>query len=109
MTNWWKVGFFCAMTAAVVVAAIGAYMVLDQAVTIDYMRVGYKDTEKDLAAMSTLVDHRYVGMTKTEMLPLLQRAYAGELVKDEGSTVLAGQFTFQFDEAGKFVRILHPQ
>jgi hypothetical protein len=61
--------------ATLAAVAIGAYMVLDQAVTIDYMRVGYTDTEKDLAAMSALVDRAYVGMPKVELLPLLHKAY----------------------------------
>lgn len=107
--NWWKIGFFTMAAACLAVIAIGTYMLLDAGVTITYMQQGYADANRDLSAMSSLVDHSFVGVAKTEMIPLLQKAYPGDLVKDEGQQVMAGQLTFQFDEAGKFVRILHPQ
>ena len=88
---------------------IGAYFVLDTATLHHDMQIGYSDTRQDLAAMSELVERRYIGMSKNEFVAHLRSAYASEYIEDEGGYVLAGQLTFEFDSSGNFKRILFPQ
>ena len=104
--NWWKAAFLVFVPSMVVV---GAYYVLDTATLHNDMQVGYGYTKQDLAAMSELVERRYVGMSKKEFIAHLRSAYSSEHIEDEGSYVLAGQLTFEFDSSGNFERILFPQ
>lgn len=89
---------------------LGTFYLLDTATLHNDMQIGYSDTRQDLAAMATLVEAEYAGMSKSEFMSRLNSAYGpGEYIEDEGGYVLAGQLTFEFSENGEFRRVLFPQ
>jgi PDZ domain-containing secreted protein len=55
MKNKWKIGFWICLLLLIVTAGIGFYSVVDQAVTLTYMKEGYSDTESDLETIIQIV------------------------------------------------------
>jgi hypothetical protein len=51
--NKWKVGFWICLTLLISVTFFGLSSIIDQGVTLTYLRESFDDTEKD---MNTLVD-----------------------------------------------------
>lgn len=55
MKNKWKIAFWICTLLLVVTATIGFYSVIDQAVTLTYMKEGYTDTEADLETVIQII------------------------------------------------------
>lgn len=51
MKNQWQIAFWICFGLLMATALFGLYSILDQAVTISYMREGYSDTEADLETL----------------------------------------------------------
>lgn len=56
MKNKWKIAFWISLLLLVTTAAIGLYSVVDQAVTLTYMKEGYSDTEADLETLIQIIE-----------------------------------------------------
>jgi hypothetical protein len=56
MKNKWKIAFWLCLLLLVVTASIGFYSVVDQAVTLTYMKEGYSDTEADLETIIQIIE-----------------------------------------------------
>ncbi len=54
--NKWKIAFWSCFVLLIATISIGAYTILDQAVTITYMKEGYTDTKADLAILIDLIN-----------------------------------------------------
>jgi len=54
--NKWKIAFWICLTALILASGLGFYSVIDQAVTITYMRDGYSDTESDLESLIDIIN-----------------------------------------------------
>jgi hypothetical protein len=54
--NKWKVAFWVCFTTLILVLALGLYSIIDQGVTLTYMKDGYKDTENDLAILTKIIN-----------------------------------------------------
>jgi biopolymer transport protein ExbB/TolQ len=56
MKNKWKIAFWICLILLIVTSSIGFYSVVDQAVTLTYMKEGYSDTEADLETIIQLIE-----------------------------------------------------
>jgi hypothetical protein len=68
--NKWKIGFWVSTTLLIVSLAVGAYIIVDQSVTIMYMQEGYSDTENDLKTLLELVNE--TDLSKAEIVKKLK-------------------------------------
>ena len=55
MKNKWRTAFWTLLTVFVLTTLFLLYSILDQGVTLTYMREGYKDTENDLQQISQVI------------------------------------------------------
>jgi len=55
MKNKWRTAFWTLLTVFVLTTLFLLYSILDQGVTITYMREGYEDTEHDLEQVSQII------------------------------------------------------
>lgn len=70
MKNKWKIRFWICLLLLIVTAGIGFYSVVDQAVTLTYMKEGYSDTESDLETIIQIVGQ--TDQTKQEIENVLK-------------------------------------
>jgi len=63
--NKWRLAFWISILTLLVVTAIGLYSIIDQGVTITYLRDGYTNTENDLNSMIELINE--TNLTKSEI------------------------------------------
>jgi hypothetical protein len=68
--NKWKIGFWVSTTLLIVSLAVGAYIIVDQSVTIMYMQEAYSDTENDLKTLLELVNE--TDLSKAEIVKKLK-------------------------------------
>lgn len=54
--NKWKIGFWVSTTLLLISIVIATYTLLDQSVTIMYMKDGYEGTENDLKTLTELIN-----------------------------------------------------
>jgi len=57
MKNKWKIAFWVCLLLLIITGATGLYSIIDQGVTITYMRDGYSDTEADLGTIIQIIGH----------------------------------------------------
>jgi hypothetical protein len=55
MKNKWRTAFWTLLTVFILTTLFLLYSILDQGVTITYMREGYQDTEHDLEQVSQII------------------------------------------------------
>ena len=63
--NKWRLAFWISILTLLIVTAIGLYSIIDQGVTITYMRDGYTNTENDLNSLVELINK--TNLTKSEI------------------------------------------
>jgi hypothetical protein len=56
MKNKWKVAFWICFILLILVSVFGVYSIIDQGVTITYMKDGYTSTENDLNTLIQIVN-----------------------------------------------------
>jgi hypothetical protein len=55
--NKWKIGFWICLTTLLLTIGLGLYAILDQGVTLTYMKEGYGDTESDLEQLVKIINN----------------------------------------------------
>jgi hypothetical protein len=70
--NKWKLAFWICLILLLLVSAFSLYSVIDQGVTITYMRDSYEDTETDLNTLSKILNETTI--TKPQIKSLLERS-----------------------------------
>ncbi len=63
--NKWQLAFWISILTLLIVTVIGLYSIIDQGVTITYMRDGYTNTENDLNSLVELINE--TNLTKSEI------------------------------------------
>ncbi len=63
--NKWKIAFWICLFALVITGLFGLYGIIDQGVTLTYMKEGYTDTENDLATLIDVINK--TNLTKSEI------------------------------------------
>ena len=54
--NKWKIGFWICLTTLLLTIGLGLYAILDQGVTLTYMKEGYGDTKSDLEQLVKIIN-----------------------------------------------------
>lgn len=54
--NKWKIGFWICFTTLLLTVGLGLYAILDQGVTLTYMKEGYEDTKSDLDYLIKIIN-----------------------------------------------------
>ncbi|NEV95075.1 hypothetical protein G3567_13100 [Psychroflexus sp. YR1-1] len=85
MRNKWKIAFWICLLLLIVTAVIGLYSVIDQAVTLTYMKEGYSDTESDLESIIQIVGQ--TDQTKQEIENILKDHRLYEYMDFETDTI----------------------
>ena len=67
----WKIAFWICLFLLAFVTVFGLYSVLDQGVTITYMREGYTATESDLETLSKIVSE--TDLSKSQVKDILEQ------------------------------------
>ncbi len=65
----WKISFFVCLLLLLIIIVFSAFSIVDQAISISYMREGYAETENDLKGPVKTLNSR--NRTKTEIEKLL--------------------------------------
>ncbi len=68
----WKFAFWICLTLLIIISVISIYSILDQGVTITYLKDGYDDTEKDLKTVSSIISE--TDLSKTEIKKLIEKS-----------------------------------
>ena len=105
MSRRWRTAFFISVTLCVVITVTAAYAMLDQAVTIDGLRIGYNDTRTAAATLAGLGPQFAPKITRAELLSTLRQQHPAALIAATDSTVALGQLTFRFDASGALRKI----
>lgn len=63
--NKWRLAFWISILALLVVIVIGLYSIIDQGVTITYMKDGYSNTENELNSLVEIINE--TNLTKSEI------------------------------------------
>ena len=95
MKNKWKIAFLICLLLLVVTAAIGFYSVVDQAVTLTYMKEGYTDTEADLETVIHIIEQ--TDQSKQEIKVALKDHRLYEYMNFETDTVGLERILLIFD------------
>ncbi|MDG1435064.1 MAG: hypothetical protein P8Q41_13680 [Saprospiraceae bacterium] len=95
MKNKWKIAFWICLLLLIVTAGIGFYSVVDQAVTLTYMKEGYSDTESDLETIIQIVGQ--TDQTKQEIENLLKDHRLFEYMDFKTDTIGIERVTLIFD------------
>jgi hypothetical protein len=95
MKNKWKIGFWICLLLLIVTAGIGFYSVVDQAVTLTYMKEGYSDTESDLETIIQIVGQ--TDQTKKEIENVLKEHRLYEYMDFRTDTIGIERVTLIFE------------
>lgn len=63
--NKWKIAFWVCLTVLFLVTAFSVYSIIDQSVTLTYLKEGYTDTENDLDNLMEIINK--TDLTKTQI------------------------------------------
>src|SRR5688572_3661849 len=104
----WRAGFIglCAILLAGVLA--GTYAVLDQGVSLTYLRDEFEHVEEDFAILRRVVPTLRDGTTHADVLTLLRRQNPEALISATDSTVSIGALVFRFGADGRLRAVDRP-
>lgn len=95
MRNKWKIAFWLCLLVLVVTTVIGVYSIVDQAVTLSYMKEGYKGTESDLETIIQIIGQ--TDQTKPEIETLLKHHKLYEYMDFKKDTIGMERVTLIFE------------
>jgi len=96
MKNNWKIAFWICLLLFVITSILGLYSVIDQGVTLTYMKEGYADTKADLESMSKIV--QYTHPSKEEIETILENHRLYEFMNFESDTIALERILLIFDK-----------
>ena len=92
----WKIAFWCCLVLLISVSIYSVYVFFDQAVTLNYHKVDYKDTEDDLNDIIDIVNN--TNLTKIQIENYLRSHRLREFMNFETDTVSLNKVLFIFDK-----------
>jgi len=101
----WRTAFIVAATVCLLTAGAAVYGILDQAVTMDGLQVGYDDTRQAAEVLAGLGPRVAPRITRADLLTILRQQHPDALIVATDSTVALGQLTFRFDAHGALRKI----
>ena len=90
--NKWKIGFWICFTTLLLTIGLGLYAILDQGVTLTYMKEGYGDTKSDLEQLIKIFND--TDLTKDQ----IKRTLMGDDLDFNADTVSLRRTALIFDE-----------
>jgi hypothetical protein len=102
--NKWKIAFWICLTLLLLVTAFSTYSVIDQGVTLTYLKEGYTDTENDLDNISKIINE--TDLSKNQIKTALKQHHLFELMEFDKDTVSLDRVTliFRDDKLFKVVK-----
>ncbi len=76
--NKWKIGFWICLTLLIGVTLFGLYSIIDQGVTLTYLRESCDDTEKDMNTLIEIVND--TDLTRPQIKEKLKTHYLAEFM-----------------------------
>jgi hypothetical protein len=101
----WRTAFIIAIALWLLTAAGAAYSILDQAVTMDGLQVGYADTREAAEVLARLGPAVAPRITKADLLTILRQQHPDAFIVATDSTLAIEQLTFRFDVRGALRKI----
>ena len=83
--NKWRLAFWICFVVLIAIGLFGFYQIVDQGVTITYMKEGYTDTEDDLETIIELVNT--TDLTKNEIRVKLKKHKLNEFMDFKTDTI----------------------
>lgn len=83
--NKWKIGFWVSTILLIISMVTGAYILVDQSVTIMYMQEGYRDTENDLKTLLELFNE--TDLSKAEIVKKIKDHRLAEFMNFRSDTI----------------------
>jgi hypothetical protein len=100
----WKIAFGICLTMLLLVTGFSIYYIVDQGVTLTYIREGYKDTENDLNNLSRIINE--TDLSKTEIKKVLAKHQLFETMDFDKDTVSLDRVMLIFKDA-KCIKIIN--
>jgi hypothetical protein len=97
INNKWKVAFWLLFVIWIATSTFLVYQILDQGVTLTYLREGYEDTEHDLEQLSDVIEGK---LTKQDFKEIIKR-YPDGIENELG----LNRINIVFDTAGKVKKV----
>lgn len=94
--NKWKVAFWVCFTTLIIVLALGLYSIIDQGVTLAYMKDGYKNTENDLNSLTKIINE--TDLSKEQIQKSLTKHKLFEYMDFKSDTVSLDRITLLFKD-----------
>lgn len=85
MKNKWKIAFWICFILLIGSVLLGVYSIVDQGVTITYMKEGYSDTEADLETLIEIIET--TGKAKNEIKKVLTNHQLYEFMNFDSDTI----------------------
>ena len=92
--NKWKIAFWVCLTLLLLVTAFSTYCIIDQGVTLTYMKEGYTDTENDLDNISKIINE--TDFSKNQIKTALKQHHLFEYMEFDKDTVSLDRVTLIF-------------
>ena len=104
MRNKWKIAFWFCLLLFIITGVIGLYSIIDQGVTITYMRDGYSDTEADLETLIEIIEK--TDQTKNGIKNILKKHRLYEFMDFDNDTISLERVNliFENDSLKKIVK-----
>ncbi len=93
--NKWKIAFWVCLTVLLLVIAISVYSIIDQAVTLEYQKEGYTDTENDLDNLIEIINK--TNLTKMQIQKELKDHKLYEYMDFKKDTISLDRVLLIFD------------
>ena len=83
--NKWKIGFWIILILLFIITAFSFFEIVDQGVTITYMKEGYSNTENDLDCLSKIINE--TDLSKGQIKKVLKQHSLFEFMDFSNDTV----------------------
>ena len=94
--NKWKIGFWICLALLISVTLFGLYSIIDQGVTLTYLRESYDDTENDLNTLIELINE--TDLTKAQIKDKLKTHYLFEFMDFRQDKIHIHRLTLIFNK-----------
>ena len=91
----WKIAFWICLTLLLLTGIVGTYAVVDQGVTLTYLRESHQDTEADLQTVVKLINE--TDLTKEEVKAELQNHRLREYMDFDSNAVSLERIQLRFE------------
>ncbi len=93
--NKWKIGFWISTALLIGVTLLGLYSIIDQGVTLTYLRESCDDTEKDMNTLVELIND--TDLTKGQIKEKLKTHYLYEFMDFNQNKIHIHRLTLVFN------------